>query len=430
MTTEMEMKLRPRGNSQIKIKDKLDRPIVVERVRYLCTLFNISILSTTHIKQKDVYWDDKDASFFQKGYCVRVREKPSNNGESEFFYTLKAPKNVTSNGINRFEHEEKFNGQVFPYSGKSACIQKFADNLNANVTFITSDLKERLSVNNTRMAIKVKTAHQNTYTICFDKFYFVADDGDGPRHSDTFFEIEIESVGAGEEVGFDTDILKLSETVQQLFDCEESNESKYQLASKWAKGEVPGSYCFFAADIVSYSTFPAIRQKQAIKQLNFITKQQLKLAGLRLGEDYYYNNTGDGYILIFEAHTILKLMPAIGEIFREIEQYNKKNPKNALTLRYGLNHGIAFEYSDMKEDKNFAGGGINMVNRVMNIGTSDHILASVDFVHYLRDMGGSVENFTYLGKCTVKHGVELECYNYYSDVDAIGNSDVSSLNIK
>src|SRR5437764_1805015 len=103
------------------------------------------------------------------------------------------------------------------------------------------------------------------------------------------------------------------------------------------------------------------------------------------------------------------------EIAREL----KKHPE--LRVRMGIHSGPVKGVTDLSEQGNIAGAGINIAQRVMDCGDAGHILVS-------KRVADDLENYAQwrpvlhdLGTCEVKHGISLALFNLYSD--EIGNSE-------
>jgi class 3 adenylate cyclase len=86
----------------------------------------------------------------------------------------------------------------------------------------------------------------------------------------------------------------------------------------------------------------------------------------------------------------------------------------ALALRMGIHGGPAFSIVDIGGNRNATGAGINVAQRVMNCGNIGHLLLSkvaADFLPQLSDYADYVKD---LGEFEVKHGEQLQVYNFYS----------------
>src|SRR5213079_3734130 len=122
-------------------------------------------------------------------------------------------------------------------------------------------------------------------------------------------------------------------------------------------------------DIVGYSKLLINEQSEQIRILKEIVRgtQQFHLAkaeGKLLGLP-----TGDGGALVFRTSPEAPVLCAI-EISREL----KRHPE--LQVRMGIHSGPVNEISDLNEQANIAGAGINIAQRAMDCGDGGHILLS------------------------------------------------------
>src|SRR6202045_5072682 len=132
-------------------------------------------------------------------------------------------------------------------------------------------------------------------------------------------------------------------------------------------------------DIVAYSQLLITQQSQQLDTLKRIVRgtEQFKKAEaegklLRLP-------TGDGGALVFRTTPEAPVLCAM-EIGKEL----KKHPE--LHVRMGIHSGPVNEITDLNEQANIAGAGINIAQRVMDCGDAGHILVSKhvadDLEHY------------------------------------------------
>jgi TolB-like protein/class 3 adenylate cyclase/Flp pilus assembly protein TadD len=168
-------------------------------------------------------------------------------------------------------------------------------------------------------------------------------------------------------------------------------------------------------DIVGYSKLLISEQSELLQRLKQIVRstEQFRLAkaeGKLLGLP-----TGDGGALVFRTSPEAPVLCAI-EIGKEL----KNHPE--LHVRMGIHSGPVNEITDLNEQANIAGAGINIAQRVMDCGDAGHILLSKhvadDLEHYPRWR-------TYLhglGECAVKHGLRIGVVNLYRD--DVGNAQV------
>ncbi len=161
-------------------------------------------------------------------------------------------------------------------------------------------------------------------------------------------------------------------------------------------------------DIVGYSKLLINEQSEQIQKLKEIVRgtEQFRLAEakgklLRLP-------TGDGGALVFRNSLEAPALCAL-----EIDKALKGHPK--LRVRMGIHSGPVNAITDLNEQANVAGAGINVAQRVMDCGDAGHILVSKrvadDLEHYSQWRCLLHE----LGECEVKHGLRISLLNLYGD---------------
>ena len=165
-------------------------------------------------------------------------------------------------------------------------------------------------------------------------------------------------------------------------------------------------------DIVGYSKLLINEQSEQLRTLKEIVRgtEQFRLAEaegklLRLP-------TGDGGALVFRSSPEAPVLCAL-----EISKALKDHPE--LRVRMGIHSGPVNEVTDLNEQANIAGAGINIAQRVMDCGDAGHILLS-------RHVADDLENYPHwqpclhdLGEFEVKHGARIGIANLYDD--QIGN---------
>jgi TolB-like protein len=161
-------------------------------------------------------------------------------------------------------------------------------------------------------------------------------------------------------------------------------------------------------DIVGYSKLHLDEQTNLIQTLREIVRdtEQVRLAEaegklLRLP-------TGDGGALVFRNNLEAPVLCAL-----EISQALKSHPE--LPVRMGIHSGPVNEVTDLNEQANIAGVGINMAQRVMDCGDAGHILLSQRVADDLEQYPQWRSRLQSLGECEVKHGVRIGLVNLYTD---------------
>src|SRR5947208_8686706 len=174
-------------------------------------------------------------------------------------------------------------------------------------------------------------------------------------------------------------------------------------------------------DIVGYSKLLINEQSEQIQKLKQIVRgtEQFRLAEaegklLRLP-------TGDGGALVFRTSPEAPVLCAL-EITKELQKDTGSKEKPQLRLRMGIHSGPVNEITDLNEQANIAGAGINSAQRVMDCGDAGHILVSKRVADDLEQYPQWRPQLHDLGECEVKHGARLHAVNLYTD--EVGNSQV------
>ena len=104
----------------------------------------------------------------------------------------------------------------------------------------------------------------------------------------------------------------------------------------------------------------------------------------------------------------------------EISKALKSHPE--LRMRMGIHSGPVNEISDLNEQANIAGAGINIAHRVMDCGDAGHILLSRHVAEDLEQYPRWRAYLHDLGECEVKHGVRIGLANLYDS--EVGNAQL------
>jgi adenylate cyclase len=166
-------------------------------------------------------------------------------------------------------------------------------------------------------------------------------------------------------------------------------------------------------DIVEYSKLLITEQSEQLKTLRKIVRGAEQFRVTEAEGKLLRLPTGDGGALVFRTTPEAAVLCAL-EVSKEL----KKHPE--LRVRMGIHSGPVNEITDLNEQANIAGAGINIAQRVMDCGDSGHILLSKhvaeDLEHYPRWQPYLHD----LGECEVKHGVRVSVVNLYTD--EVGNA--------
>src|SRR5438132_10632060 len=168
-------------------------------------------------------------------------------------------------------------------------------------------------------------------------------------------------------------------------------------------------------DIVGYSKLLINEQSDQIQTLREIVRgtEQFRLAD---AEDKLLRlPTGDGGALVFRNSLEAPVLCAL-----EISKALKNHPE--LRVRMGIHSGPVNEVTDLNEQANIAGAGINIAQRVMDCGDAGHILLSKRVADDLEQYPQWRSHLHDLGECEVKHGARIHAVNFYTD--ELGNPEV------
>src|SRR6266403_3026964 len=169
-------------------------------------------------------------------------------------------------------------------------------------------------------------------------------------------------------------------------------------------------------DIVGYSKLRTTEQSTQIQKLREIVRNTEQFRTAEAEGKLLRLPTGDGGALVFrnlEAPVLCAV---------EIASSLRDHPE--LRVRMGIHSGPVNEVTDLNEQANIAGAGINLAQRVMDCGDAGHILLS-------RHVADDLENYPRrqpflhdIGTFEVKHGVRVSVTNLYSN--EVGNPNLPS----
>ena len=168
-------------------------------------------------------------------------------------------------------------------------------------------------------------------------------------------------------------------------------------------------------DIVGYSKLLIHEQLEYLEKLREVARATETFRAAQREGKLMRLPTGDGGALVFHTSPEAPVKCAM-EIAREL----KKHPE--LRVRMGIHSGPVKQVTDLSEQGNIAGAGINIAQRVMDCGDAGHVLVSKRVADDLEHYAQWRPLLHDLGTCEVKHGVSLALFNLYSD--EIGNREL------
>lgn len=168
-------------------------------------------------------------------------------------------------------------------------------------------------------------------------------------------------------------------------------------------------------DLVGYSKLPTDEQVQRQQTLHQLVQQTKEFRRAQQQDQLISLPTGDGMALVFFRDPVAPVQCAI-----ELAQFVRRQPE--IALRMGVHSGLVYRVADINANRNVAGGGINIAQRVMDCGDAGHILVSSTVAGVLGEAGHWSDYLTDWGEQEVKHGARLHLYNLYTG--EVGNQSL------
>ncbi len=157
-------------------------------------------------------------------------------------------------------------------------------------------------------------------------------------------------------------------------------------------------------DVVGYSSMLMNEQIEVMQQLNQIVRGSAHFRSAEASGRLTCLPTGDGMALLFFSNPEEPVRCAL-EISAAIKDHLR------IRLRMGAHSGPVSRVTDVNNQLNMAGAGINIAQRVMDCGDAGHILLSKRIADDLSEYRHWKPFLHDLGECAVKHGQRLHLVN-------------------
>ena len=157
-------------------------------------------------------------------------------------------------------------------------------------------------------------------------------------------------------------------------------------------------------DIVGYSKLLITEQSEQLQTLKQIVRGAEQFRAAEAEGKLLRLPTGDSGALGFRTSPEAPVLCAM-EIAKALKDYPK------LGVRMGIHSGPVNEITDLNEQANIAGAGINIAQRIMDCGDAGHILLSKHVAEDLEQYPRWRPYLHELGECEVKHGVRIGIVN-------------------
>src|SRR5213595_80405 len=167
-------------------------------------------------------------------------------------------------------------------------------------------------------------------------------------------------------------------------------------------------------DVVGYSQLLVNEQREVVQQLNDIVRATAQYRQSSAAGKLIRIATGDGMALVFFKSPEEPVHCAM-EIAKALKSYPH------VRLRMGVHSGPVDQVTDVNDQTNVAGVGINFAQRVMDCGDGGHILISKRVADDLAQYRQWQPYLHALGDCEVKQGEKISVVNVYAD--DVGNPE-------
>src|SRR5437868_3605602 len=167
-------------------------------------------------------------------------------------------------------------------------------------------------------------------------------------------------------------------------------------------------------DVVGCSKLLVNEQREVLEQLNEVVRAAPQFRKSTAAGKLIRIATGDGMALVFFQSPEEPVHCAM-EIAKALRNYPH------IRLRMGVHSGPVDQITDVNDQTNVAGVGINYAQRVMDCGDAGHILVSKRVADDLAQDRLWQPLLHDLGEIEVKHGVKLGIANLYNA--ELGNSN-------
>jgi class 3 adenylate cyclase len=186
------------------------------------------------------------------------------------------------------------------------------------------------------------------------------------------------------------------------------------VAADDASPQLEMAYVLFM-DVVGYSKLPMDLQAEYLGELQEVVRGAPAFGQAQMADQLIRLPTGDGMALAFFGGPLSAVRCAF-QVAESLKEYPH------IELRMGVNAGPVYRFADINANRNVVGGGINVAQRVMDLGDAGHILLSQTVASVLLELSEWRNRLVDLGTHAVKHGLLIHVYNIYTD--SVGNPSI------
>ena len=161
-------------------------------------------------------------------------------------------------------------------------------------------------------------------------------------------------------------------------------------------------------DIVSYSILRTDRQQSVLSSVQAAVRNNPEFTQAQADDHLISLPTGDGMALVFFHDPEAPARCAL-----DLNLKLREHPE--VKLRMGIHAGPVYRVADINANRNVAGGGINIAQRVMDCGDAGHILVSKAAADLLVEAKGWEPLLHDLGEAEVKHKQHVHLFNLWTE---------------
>jgi eukaryotic-like serine/threonine-protein kinase len=161
-------------------------------------------------------------------------------------------------------------------------------------------------------------------------------------------------------------------------------------------------------DIVAFSTLQMDHQQSVLSRFQDAVRNTAEFTRAQQDDQLIRLPTGDGMALVFFRDPEAPARCAL-----DLSNNLRQHPE--VKLRMGIHSGPVYRLADINANRNVAGGGINIAQRVMDCGDAGHILVSKAAADLLVEVKGWEPLLHDLGETEVKHNQRLHLFNLWTE---------------
>ena len=180
----------------------------------------------------------------------------------------------------------------------------------------------------------------------------------------------------------------------------------------------------FYVDIISLSDRNLGSSESQCQKIDMLFKYIKNSPYFKKFKDLPISLTGDGCVICYD-NPISPLELAL-ELCSKLKRFNKNKPKYKIEVRMGIAFGLIIPTQGIRDQTNFWGIGSILSQRIMSVGSANHILIDSTTAYQLTQYSDKYKNMIhYVGATHIKHGEIISVYSIYDT--RFGNKSAPNL---